>query len=127
MARWQAAASLAGDGSAGGDSAAGGGLATAALRSRFGGWRLGGRRLGGGGGLATAAPRSQLGVYLSFSLSFSLSRGLSVLIRRHIQDLRGQCFLIFDSFLFFGIYNKSVSLSHSLSELIGEQLHHAPF
>ena len=30
----------------------GGGLATAALRSRFGGWRLGGRRLGGGGGLA---------------------------------------------------------------------------
>ena len=87
VARWQAAASLAGDGSAGGDSAAGGGLATAALRSRFGGWRLGGRRLGGGGGLATAAPRSQLGVYLSFSLSFSLSRGLSVLIRGHIQDL----------------------------------------
>ena len=98
MARWQAAASLAGDGSAasgvaGGDSAAGGGLATAALRSRFGGWRLGGRRLGGGGGLATAAPRSQLGVYLSFSLSFSLSRGLSVLIRGHIQDLCVQSFM----------------------------------
>ena len=84
---------MAGDGSAGGDSAAGGGLATAALRSRFGGWRLGGRRLGGGGGLATAAPRSQLGVYLSFSLSFSLSRGLSVLIRGHIQDLCGQSFM----------------------------------
>ena len=55
--------------------------------------RLGGRRLGGGGGLATAAPRSQLGVYLSFSLSFSLSRGLSVLIRGHIQDLCGQSFM----------------------------------
>ena len=84
---------MAGDGSAGGDSAAGGGLATAALRSRFGGWRLGGRRLGGGGGLATAAPRSQFGVYLSFSLSFSLSRCLSVLIRGHIQDLCGQSFM----------------------------------
>ena len=100
MARWQAAASLAGDGSVASGSAAGGGrrlggggLATAALRSRFGGWRLGGRRLGGGGGLATAAPRSQLGVYLSFSLSFSLSRGLSVLIRGHIQDLCGQSFM----------------------------------
>ena len=93
MARWQAAVSLAGDGSAGGDSAAGGGLATAALRSRFGGWRLGGRRLGGGGGLATAAPRSQLGVVLWFSLSFSLSRGLSVLIRGHIQDLCVKSFI----------------------------------
>ena len=72
----------------------GGGLATAAFRSRFGGWPLGGRRLGGGGGLATAAPRSQLGVYLSFSLSFSLSRGLSVLIRGHIQDhTNGQSFM----------------------------------
>ena len=84
---------MAGDGSAGGDSAAGGGLATAALRSRFGGWRLGGRRLGGGGGLATAAPRSQFGVYLSFSLSFSLSRCLSVLIRGHIQDLCVKSFM----------------------------------
>ena len=74
---------LGGHGSAGGDSAAGGGLATAALRSRFGGWRLGGRRLGGGGGLATAALRSQLGVCLSFSLSFSLSRSLSMLIPGH--------------------------------------------
>ena len=75
----------------------GGASATAAFRSRFGGWPLGGRRLGGGGGLATAAPRSQLGVCLSFSLSFSssfsLSRGLSVLIRGHIQDLCGQAFM----------------------------------
>ena len=53
-----------------------------------GGRRLAGRRrLGGGSASATAAPRSQFGVYLSFSLSFSLSRGLSVLIRGHIQDL----------------------------------------
>ena len=72
----------------GGRRLGGAGFATAAFRSRFGGWPLGGRRLGGGGGgLATAAPRSQLGVVLSFSLSFSLSRGLSVLIRGHIQDL----------------------------------------
>ena len=59
---------------------------------RLAGRPLGGRRLGGGGGLATAAPWSQLGVYLLFSLSFSLSRGLSVLIRGHIQDLCAQSF-----------------------------------
>ena len=126
-------------GAAASDSAAGGGLATAALRSRFGGWRLGGRRLGGGGGgLATAAPRSQLGVYLSFSLSFSLSRGLSVLIRGHIQDLccvdNHSCtkcsvyiYLLCDSIPIrtgpcsLAPMQKKDSLSHSLSELIGEQ------
>ena len=32
-----------------------------------------------------------------------------------------KCFCIFCSFLFSWIYNKSVSLSHSLSELIGEK------
>ena len=49
-----------------------------------GGRRLAGRRrLGGGGGLATAALRSQLGVCLSSSLSFSLSRNLSMLIPGH--------------------------------------------
>ena len=36
-----------------------------------------------------------------------------------------KCFVIF--IIFSGICNKRVSLSHSLSELIGEQLHHAPF
>ena len=39
----------------------GGGLATAALRSRFGGWRLGGRRLGGGAGLSNARNASASG------------------------------------------------------------------
>ena len=53
------------------------------------GQRLGGVRRLGGGGLATAAPRSQLGVCLSFSLSFSLSRCLSMLIPGHRHYLYG--------------------------------------
>ena len=60
-------------------------LAAPRCGKRLGGGRrlAGRRRLGGGGGLATAAPRSQLGDCLSLSLSFSLSRGFSVLISDH--------------------------------------------
>ena len=65
--------------------------AAAWQRRRFGaGSAAGGLAAGGSAAAAawqTAAPRSQFGVYLSFSLSFSLSRGLSVLIRVHIPDL----------------------------------------